>query len=105
MLDFKNADMLPPIQFELAVESALENEPSGRMQLFALDHDLEAFVLIGDVRVGMADTVVRVPLDPQQFVAPIGRVDVILKQIVLVPFIAFRFESRFDVLRVGLQMR
>ena len=103
VFDFRNAEMIPPVPFGFTVESALEDDPTGQLHLYGFDLLGREFVPLGAGPMGMQDALLQVPLDPQRFVAPNGMVDLRVKNTVFVPFLAFGYESRFDLMVIAPQ--
>ena len=92
-----------PSSIGLTIEDRID-EPAGTAQVRLMNWSNGAFDLVGTHAVGTSDAVhVIQDIDATTYVDDQGGIDVSLKHIVFVPFVAFTFESWIDWLEITVR--
>jgi len=92
-----------PTTLDVTIESRID-EPSGTAQIRLWDHAAAQFDLIGTHPLGSPDAVHAFnDIDASDYVNPQGDIEVSIKHIVFVPFLAFAFESFVDQVRIAVE--
>jgi hypothetical protein len=92
-----------PATINLTIESRIEH-PTGFAQIRLLNHQTQRFELVRQYPLGPTDDVETIAgIDAADYVGPQGEIQLSIKQIVLVPFLAFTFESWIDWVDIEVQ--
>jgi len=92
-----------PSTIDLAVESRID-QPAGSARLSLFDWSAGEFIAVSQHQIGEMDEEVTVAdVDAAPFVSDAGDVLLSVRHVVFVPFLAFTFESFFDVVEVTIQ--
>jgi len=92
-----------PALIDLAIEDRID-QPAGTSQVRLRNWNTGQFVLVNSHAVGTSDNVVSIPdLDASVYVNASGEIDVSIKHIVFVPFLAFTFESFVDHVEIEVR--
>ena len=89
-----------PSLIDLRFETRID-EPAGTAQVRLLNHNTQQFDLVGQFALSNADTIDTIPdIDATNYVGGAGEIDLSIKHIVFVPFLAFTFESFIDQVEI-----
>jgi len=92
-----------PTSLDLTIESRID-EPSGTAQVRLFDHNTQTFDLVRQYAIGSSDAMqVIADLDAGDYVSQQGEIELRIKHIVFVPFLAFTFESWIDLVEIAVR--
>ena len=92
-----------PASLNLTIESRI-SEPSGSAQVRMLNHSTSQFDLVRQYALGPADSIeVIADLDSATYISAMGEIEMRIKHIVFVPFLAFTFESFFNWVEIAVR--
>jgi len=96
-------DVADPVTLDLAVESRID-QPAGTQRLALRNWATGEFEQVNSAPVGPTDSVVHVEgINAADYINDAGEIDLRLRHIVFVPFLAFTFESAIDQVEVRVQ--
>ena len=92
-----------PASIDLTIESRID-EPAGTAQIRLLNHNTAQFDLVGQYALGDTDTIDTIPgIGASNYVGARGEIELRIKHIVFVPFLAFTFESWLDWVEIAVE--
>jgi len=93
-----------PASLDLTIESRID-EPAGTAQVRLLNHNTQQYVLVGSHPLGSTDAIRTFEnVDASNYVDPnTGELDLRIKHIVFVPFLAFTFDSFIDWVEIAVR--
>ena len=92
-----------PVTLHLTIEARI-SEPSGTAQVRLFDYVAQQFDLVDQYAIGMTDAAEVTPdLPAGDYVSPQGEIELRIKHIVFVPFVAFTFESWIDLVEIAVR--
>ena len=98
-----NTSVPSPETLDLSIESRID-EPAGTAQVRLLNHATGEFDLVSQHAIGSTDATDTIPgIDADDYVNPQGDIELSMKHIVFVPFLAFTFESWIDWVEIGIR--
>ena len=97
------ATQLSPESLDLAIESRID-ERSGIAQFSLLNHNTGRYDLMGQFGIGSADAIETIEdIGATDYVDGAGNIELSIKHIVFVPFLAFTFESWLDWVEIAVR--
>jgi len=92
-----------PSTLDVAIESRID-EPTGSARVSLRNWSTGAFETVGTYSIGTTEEVVVIEdIDASQYVSGDGSIDLRLRHVVFVPFIAFTFESFIDEVGIAVE--
>lgn len=92
-----------PTAMSLAIESHID-EPAGTAQIRLRNWTTGMFEPVGQYAIGNVDAAEQIgDIDTTSYVDPSGRIDLSIRHIVFVPFLAFTFESFVDQVEMNVR--
>ena len=92
-----------PSLIDLRFESRID-EPAGTAQVRLLNHNTQQFDFVGQYALGNTDTIdTIIDIDATNYVGGAGEIEMSIKHIVFVPFLAFTFESWLDWVEIAVE--
>jgi len=96
-------DVQNPAALDLAFEMRID-EPSGTAQVRLLNHGTSMFEQVGQFGIGTSDEVREIiGVAAGSYVSGQGEIELAIKHIVFVPFLAFTFESWVDLVEIAVR--